>query len=287
MQKTVLMFAVAMMFLAGTATNAQEHKCGSCAKTSCETTSLKEKIAKSHRIYEEDEWFGFRRVKFEFEGMTAWVVYPWVEAAEGMPWTWTMQWADAYVDRTGVLDLLKEGYHHVTLEAFDTKAADQFLPTFAAFQKFLVEELGFAPKTNLVGMSWGGFFSVRYASTYPENVRRVYLDAPLLTFAGWSFTGKASIGVWYDCRPEGDNWDNDPRMPLNMAEKLAAAQIPVLLLYGGQDQTVNPDLNCRPFIKRFKAAGGEIKVIERALYGHHPHGEDPDKTSSITDFFKN
>lgn len=252
------------------------------------STSLKETIAESHTILEEDEWYGFRRVKFEFEGRTAWVVEPWGEAAEGKPWTWTMQWAEAYVDRTGVLDLLKEGYHHVTLEAYDTKAADQFLPTFASFQNFLVEKLGFAAKTNLVGMSWGGFFSVRYAANYPENVAKIYLDAPLMTFHGWSGSSGADVvNVWGTSKPEDNDWDTDPRMPVNMAERLAAAQIPILLLYGGQDQTVNPDLNCRLFVKRFEAAGGSIKVIHRPLYGHHPHGEDPDKTSSITNFFRN
>lgn len=288
MRKIIFMTAVAAAILfAGAGATAQEHGCGGCAGTgTCATASLKTAIAGSHKITGEDEWHGFRRIKFEFEGMTGWVVEPWVKAADGMPWTWTMQWADAFVDRTGVLDLLREGYHHVTLEAFETRCADQFLPTFAAFQKFLVDELGFAPKANLVGMSWGGFYSVRYASTYPGNVRKVYLDAPLLTFGNWGSADKSTIGIWDSCRPDGDDWTDDPRMPLNMAEKLAASGIPVLLLYGGHDQTVNPDLNCRPFIERFKAAGGKITVKERALYGHHPHGEDPDKTSTITDFFK-
>ena len=33
-------------------------------------------------------------------------------------------------------------------------------------------------------MSWGGFFSVRYAAAFPDCVARIYLDAPLLTFGG-------------------------------------------------------------------------------------------------------
>ena len=62
--------------------------------------------------------------------------------------------------------------------------------------------------------------------------------------------------------------------------------IPILLLYGGQDATVPPAKNCELFVKKFKAAGGKIDIRHRALYGHHPHGEDPDKTSSIVSFFE-
>lgn len=230
----------------------------------------------------EDVWWGFRREKFDFEGYTAWIVYPSCKPAEGRPWTWTMQWADSFVDRTGVLDLLRQGWHHVTIEIFDTRMNAEGLKIAADFQKFLVEKKGFAKKANLVGMSWGGFFSTRYAANYPENVHRIYLDAPLMNFDEFNaFRGHS----WK--LAEGETcWSTNPEMPINLAGRIAAAKIPVLLLYGGQDQTVKPNKNCEIFIERFKAAGGDITVDFRALFGHHPHGTDPDKTAEITEFFK-
>ena len=84
-----------------------------------------------------------------------------------------MQWAEAYVDRTGVLDLLAKGWHHVTIDTFRHRMDEEGLRVSRAFQKFLVEELGFAQKANLVGMSWGGFFSTRYAATFPECVGKI------------------------------------------------------------------------------------------------------------------
>ena len=167
-----------------------------------EGKSLRTKIAKSHKIVGEDMWQGFRRTKFEFDGRVAWVVEPSAAPAEGNPWTWTMQWAEAFVDRTGVAELLKRGFHHVTIDLFDTRMDAKGLQTAAAFQKFLVKELGLAPKANLIGMSWGGFFSTRYAANYPQNVRKIYLDAPLLQFgAGFAKGGTptanaAQIGPW-------------------------------------------------------------------------------------------
>jgi len=246
-------------------------------------TGVKGKIAARHNIISEDVWYGFRRTTFEFEGHTAWVAEPAVEPAEGCPWTWTMQWAEAFVDRTGVLDLLAEGWHHVTIDIYDERANDEALKVAADFQKFLVEELGFAPKTRLVGMSWGGFFSVRYAALYPQNVLKIYLDAPLLMF-GKEFPH--DIGWWTDKEPISGGWSDDSRMPRNLASVIAAGQIPVLLLYGGQDQTVIPSFNCEPFVEALKASGGIITVNKRDGFGHHPHGLDPDKTQQITDFFK-
>jgi alpha-beta hydrolase superfamily lysophospholipase len=75
-------------------------------------------------------------------------------------------------------------------------------------------------------------------------------------------------------------------MPINLAGKIAAAKIPVLLLYGGQDQTVDPKLNCEVFLKNFKQAGGNITVDKRWAYGHHPHGVELDETGRILKFFE-
>ena len=251
-----------------------------------------QRIAATKKVLRSDTWYGYSRTVFDFEGHEAWVVSPKCEPAAGLPWTWTMQWAEAYVDRTGVLDLLAKGWHHVTIDTFRHRMDEEGLRVSRAFQKFLVEELGFAPKACLVGMSWGGFFSTRYAAAFPECVGKIYLDAPLMNFDGFAKVGgtptenAARIGPWANMPPADGNWSTDSRMPVNMADRLAKAGIPILLLYGGQDATVPPSRNCELFAERFKAAGGKIDIRHRALYGHHPHGEDPDKTSSIVSFFK-
>ena len=77
-------------------------------------TALCDVIAKDHKVLGQDMWYGHKRTKFSFKGRTAWVVEPSVAPLAGKPWTWTMQWADAFVPRTGVPDLLKRGFHHVT-----------------------------------------------------------------------------------------------------------------------------------------------------------------------------
>ena len=247
---------------------------------------LTEKIAARHKVTRTDNWYGFDRTVFDFDGYEAWVVEPKAGTErKGRPWTWTMQWATAFVPRTGVPKLLADGFHHVTIITFKDKMDETGLKASARFQKYLVDELGFAPKADLIGMSWGGFFSTRYAANYPENVDKIYLDAPLLMFKDGK--PKHDIGPWAKQLPADGKWSAHPEMPVNLSEKLAKTGIPIFLVYGGQDQSCPPEINAVPFIERFKAAGGEknLKVLYRSYFGHHPHGmEVGDQT--IVKFFE-
>ncbi len=255
------------------------------------SSPLAAKIAVKYRITGSDTWHGFRRTQFIFDGHRAWIAEPRGEPADGRPWTWTMQWADAFVERTGVLELLSNGWHHVTLDTFSNRMDEKGLDASRAFQRFLSSDLSFAERANLVGLSWGGFFSVRYACAHPDAVERMYLDAPLLNFDGFSGLKKfrdnpgKAIGPWKDSVPPDGIWSNDPRMPLNMAEKLAEAGIPVKLIYGGKDEVVPPQCNAEPFAQRFAAAGGKLYLTVHENRGHHPHGEDAAGVHRIADFF--
>ena len=244
-------------------------------------TPLADVISRRYRVVRQDAWYGGRRTVFDFEGYEAWVVEPpeGVAPAEGKPWTWTMQWKTAFVPRTGVPELLKRGWHHVTVDTFRHRMDAEGLRISAAFQKYLVEELGFSSEAGLIGLSWGGFFSTRYAAAYPQNVGKIYLDCPLLNFGCRRST--EGLGSWE--RKALESWTKDPRMPINMVSPIAEAKIPVLLVYGGADDVLNPKLSAEIFISRFKAAGGDIKVVYRARYGHHPHGFEVGE-STVADF---
>ena len=252
---------------------------------------LTEEIATQHKIVRTDTFYGFDRTVFDFDGYEAWVVEPKNGCVrEGRPWTWTMQWATAFVARTGVPRLLADGYHHVTIITYKDKMDETGLAVSAKFQKYLVEELALAPKANLIGMSWGGFFSTRYAVRYPANVEKIYLDAPLLCFRDFDPTAEtadAKLGPWALTAPRDGKWSRDPRMPVNLADRLAATGLPVFLVYGGQDDSCPPERNAIPFIERFKKAGGAktLKVLYRSFFGHHPHGFELDDPT-VVDFFE-
>lgn len=261
-------------------------------KTERFDSALKRRLVKKFKTVREDTWYGYPRYSFNFNGCSAWIVEPRIASAKDNPWTWTMQWADAFVRRQGVLEMLARGWHHVTIDTFYHRMDENGLRVSRDFQRFLVEELGFSPKANLIGMSWGGFFSIRYANAFPDCVRRIYLDAPLLNFAGFpSACGKGGnlcdiIGSWGKSAPaEARLWTEDGRMPVNMASSVAKAKIPILLLYGAKDDVVLPKLNCELFARRFKEAGGELSIERRDTFKHHPHGLEGDELLRIVDFF--
>ena len=255
---------------------------------------LADLVASSCRVDRRDVWHGGERTIFEFRGCETWVVEPTVPRTD-KAWVWIMEWPGAYAERTGVPALLKAGFHIVTFRpgfyeekggkrVFQSRPGnmnDKRVAESREFQRFAVGTLGLAPKCGLIGMSWGGFYSVRYASFHPDCVGRIYLDAPLLDFS----TLPGFSGAYYGVDSKTYVGKDDPRQPVNRAEPIAKAGIPILLLYGGQDQTVPPAKNCELFIERFKAAGGVINFTKRPMYGHHPHGLEEHEQARFVNFF--
>ena len=263
---------------------------------------LARRIAEDHKVLSVEDWHGGRRIEFDFNGYNAWLVAPpkGTPVAEGRPWTWTMQWREAFVDRTGASEMLRRGWHHAAIDTYMHRMDSTGLEVNRAFQRYLVERLGLKARASLIGMSWGGFFSVRYAATYADCVDRIYLDAPLLTFHGHrgdlapdTWAERVCGGSEWRSGPQGKSWESDPRMPVNMVAPIAEARIPVLLLYGGQDQSVKPGLNAELFSARMRAAHGVLHVgvndaegRGRALFGHHPHGLEIDQQGKLAEFFE-
>lgn len=249
------------------------------AKSACELlkeSGVKFEIAKGYA--------GANRYNFVFEGYKAYFDEP-VNPKPGRKWMWCMKWPGAFAAYTGQADGVERGYYYVYLDNIKWMNPEG-VKVAKRFKDFLVTKLGFAKKAFLIGMSWGGFYSTRYAANHPEDVERIYIDAPVMNFASFPVKNWASAAkAWGEPPPCG--WAEDPRMPINLAAKIAKAKIPVLLLYGGVDTVVDPKGNCEIFIPRFKAAGGDITVFKRDKFNHHPHGfPNKEAKGAIVDFFE-
>lgn len=268
-----------------------------------------DRIRKDYAKFKEDKMSGFDRIIFEFEGCEAWVVEPKTPAVDGR-WVWCMEWPTAFQDRTGVKELLEAGYRWVTfnpayLGYLDPKRAklaegnqsDAMVAKRGRFQEYLVKKLGFKAKCGLIGMSWGGFYSVRYASIRPQDVGAIYLDAPLLDFSTLSSyrridkkTGKAvggfvNLSKYYDFATADYVGKDDPFQSVNRAEPIAKAKIPVLCIYGGRDGVVPPEKNILRFAEAFEKAGGHLKLWRDSRRDHHPHGLEKGEQQVFVNFF--
>ena len=232
------------------------------------------------------EWYGYRRHNFELEGCKGFIVEP-PHPAPGLPWSWCLQWAEAFVPRTPALQLLERGFHHVYMDVFSTYMNDEGVKKLEKFYD-LLQSMHFDKKAALIGMSYGGLFSLRWAAEHPETVGAIYLDAPVCSL---SFTAERVVDASLPSLKtflEGEtakhfkaynvnsveDLKNHPKSPLNNYQPIAEAKIPILAIRSGQDQSVIPETNIDIFAERLSAAGGNIQVIRRDLYGHHPHGLD-------------
>lgn len=221
---------------------------------------------------EQTEWYGFKRHNFELDGHRGFIVEP-PNPAPGLPWSWCLQWAEAFVPRTPALKLLERGFHHVHLDVFDTRMNPEGVAILEKFYK-LLRSMNFHPKAALIGMSYGGMFSLRWAAEHPETIGAIYLDAPVCDLAFCKQKrGMAENMAAYGVSSVAELRAH-PLSPLNNVRPVAEAKLPILCIRSGQDQTVTPRTNIDLFSRRLQAAGGDITIVRRDFYGHHPHGLD-------------
>ncbi len=227
-----------------------------------------------------DTWNGFKRYTFEVDGCKAWIVEP-KKILTGRPWSWCMEFPDAFTKRCAALQLLEAGFYHghiVVGNTFGCPAAQQH---FQAFYK-TVSELGLAEKAVLIGLSRGGLYAYRFASENPEKVAVIYGDAPVCDFKSWpggKGKGKGSPKDWASLLKHYQFPDEAAALayngnPIDILPTLAKAKIPLIHVVGDADNVVPAPENTAIMQQRYQALGGIMTVINKPGIGHHPHGLD-------------
>lgn len=223
--------------------------------------------------WHKDIWHGYERRYFDVDGYHAWVVIPEAPLSDHR-WSWCTCWPDSFVERVGIIALLQQGYYHAHIDVYDTAANDVGIAVMAKFQEQLTT-LGLKSKVNLIGMSWGGYFALRYAEEFPERIAAIYLDAPVCNAADPHPSAALRVAKIADrvkiaLQELGDTKYN----PLTRVECLVKAGIPLLAATGETDQSVSVESNINLLEQRLLACGGSISIIRRDFWGHHPHGFD-------------
>jgi pimeloyl-ACP methyl ester carboxylesterase len=229
-----------------------------------------------------DQWHGFTRHTFEVDGCKAWVVEP-KTALPGAPWSWCMEFPDAFTDRCAAPKLLAAGFHHAHIVVGNTFGSPDAVKHFNAFYDVLAAH-GLGKKAALIGISRGGLYAYRFAAENPEKVAVIYGDAPVCDFKSWpggKGTGKGSKGDWaalIKCYGFADEAAAlaYPNNPIDRLAPLATAKIALVHVVGDADDVVPPAENTAIIEERYKKLGGTIEVIHKPGIGHHPHGLDDD-----------
>ncbi len=230
----------------------------------------------------ESEWQGFRRLDFVVAGHHAILIVP-DEPAPGKPWVWRAEWFGVQHGSQAALELLKQGWHYAYFNAKDLYGAPAAMALFDAYYQHVTEVYGLADKLVMEGFSRGGLYAVNFAAKWPERIEVLYLDAPALDLRSWpGYQTKRwpeVVSLYGLSLAEADTTQFSP---IEQAEVLAEAGIPIIAVSGDEDKTVPHDENILPFAERFRTAGGMIELILKPGGGHHPHSlPDP---QPIVDF---
>lgn len=235
---------------------------------------------------EKSEWQGYTQYTFQVDGRTCYVVLP-KAPAPGNPWIWRARfWG--HEPQTD-LALLKKGFHVVYCDVAGLFGSPQAVGHWDAFYRFLTEQLHFASKPALEGMSRGGLIIYNWGAKNPDKVACIYADAPVCDIRSWPGgmgKGTGNSNEWEPClKAYGITADEAAAFrgnPIDHLEPLAQAGVPLLHVCGGADDAVPVEENTAILAERYRTLGGDITVIIKEGCGHHPHSlADP---KPIVDF---
>lgn len=211
----------------------------------------------------------YETVEFEVDGRKCKLAKP-EKAASGNPWIWRCRFFGAFpaVDEA----LLADGWHVATIDVANLFGAPEAMEAFDHFYKHMTGEKGLHSKPVIEGFSRGGLPATLWPMQNPDKVSGIYLDAPVLNIHTWPrrtspATWAVCMKVWGLTEETADSWVG----PLVQLEKLAEANIPILLIAGGGDDVVPFAENGGILAERFRALGGDLTLTVKAGCGHHPH----------------
>lgn len=225
-------------------------------------------------------WNGFEKLDFTVAGRPCSLVRP-EKPAEGAPWIWRTEFFGH--EPQGDIALLKAGWHVGFMQVSNMYGAPASVELMEQFRQHVVKEYQLNARAVLEGFSRGGLYAVNFAAAHPDQTAALYLDAPVLDIRSWpggKGKGKGDANCWkqalaiYELTEE-----TAPAFkgnPLDHAETLAKAGIPIIAVCGEADDVV-PYLENSALLKaKYDQAGGRMEVILKPGVNHHPHSlKDP------------
>lgn len=270
---------------------AKQHLSGIRAAARQEGGTLDEQVS---------EWKGFVRRDYVRNGRACLLIEP-TWAAPGRPWIWRTEFFGHFMNAD--LELVRQGWHIGYIRLSDLYGSPFSAEAMEDFRDDAVRRFELDAKPVLVGFSRGGLYALRYAETYPQHVRALYVDAPVVDIASWPGglgAGDGSPNEWRDCLDiygisvQRQNSESTSAAAETAAVKDRASQvterllellripveadIPLLLIAGGADEAVPLHENGDRLDRRYRELGGRVTRIIKPNGGHHPHGlENPDQ----------
>lgn len=236
-------------------------------------------------------WNGFDQFHFRIAGSSAYLVVP-TNAAKGNPWIWRARFPGFHAEMD--IELVKQGFHLAYFDVAGKFGCPDVITRADEFYSFLVDGRGLNPKASMEGVSRGGLFVYNWSAKHPSRVASIYCDTPVCDFRSWpggQGKGIGSPGAWKQCldaygltEQQAQTYD---KLPINHAEVLAKAKIPILHIVSDNDRVVPPKENTYVLKAKLAQLRHDMPVISVAegtekSNGHHFDHPEPQR---VIDFF--
>jgi len=220
-------------------------------------------------------YHGYQCAEFMLDGRECKVVKP-KHTAIGRPWIWRARfWGHEPQTETG---LLERGFHVVYCDVAELFGNQQAIASWNHFYS-LINHAGLSQKGVLEGMSRGATYALNWAAENPDKVGCVYIDNPLLDLKTWP----AGLKNRYDSKKEFEDFKKDYDLktdkeiadfkgsPMDKTDQIVKGKYNILILSADADSALSPEENALLFEKKIKAKHGNITVIHKPGFDHHPH----------------
>ena len=217
-------------------------------------------------------WNGFVRLDFMFEDREAIVILP--EKPNGN-WMLKTEYFDAFP--AFEIEMVKRGWHLAYLQNKTRWVHPDDVDAKARFADHLKNEFGLTKRCLPVGMSCGGMHAVYFAAKYPQYIAALYLDAPVMNLLSCpGDMGIANCGMLEEFMQQTGMSLSElicyRNHPIDVADRLIEAKLPVFLVCGDSDTVVPYRENGELLYKKYQNAGGELTLVLKPGCDHHPHG---------------
>ena len=229
-------------------------------------------------------WHGFDQFHFQCAGRNAYLIVP-AQSLPGRPWIWRARFPNYHAEMD--LQLVRAGYHLAYFDVANQFGCPSIIEKANKFYRLVVQRHDLNPRPVLEGVSRGGLFVYNWAAANPDQVACIYCDTPVCDFRSWpagTGTGIGSAAAWKECLAAygltAEQAETFDQQPLDHANIIASARIPILHIVSENDRVVPPVENTYLLRDQLHRFGHEMEVISvqqgtEKSSGHHFDHPDP------------
>ena len=189
-----------------------------------------------------------------------------VDANRPIPWVWYAPNGlgpyHAWIARR----LFEQGIALASVNVGESQGNPAGRAIFTQFYELAVKKHGLAKKAVLFPQSRGGLMLYNWAAEHPECVAAVGGVYPVCN--PLSYPGLAKAAEAYGMTPEQFQAELPKHNPLDRLGPLAKAGIPIFHVHGDKDGAVPLEKNSAELEKRYKALGGQVRILVIPGLGH-------------------